>query len=780
MSRPGPPSWMERFSEREIEILRLITEGLSNREISQRLALSPETVKWYNKQLFSKLGVTSRARAAAAAAEYGLLKPPAPSTGDQQAVRKSNLPAQVTSYVGRTREIAEVKQLLRSSRLVVLTGAGGTGKTRLALQVAGDLQGRYREGIWLVELATISQPDLVADAISRVFELHIPGDASLVDGLRRFLAPKHVLLLLDNFEHLLAAAPLVGELLAAAPQLTVLATSRERLHVYGEQECSVQPLQLPELGPASSVERLIDNEAIDLFIQRARAAQPLLMLDDDQVSATARICVRLDGLPLAIELAASQARIYSPSVLAQRLEGSLQSLPSGPRDVPARQRTLRATLEWSHQLLQEDERTLFARLSVFRGGATLEGIDKVCRQGLQASTVEALTSLVEKNLVLTREPRDTELRFAMLETIREYATDRLLARGEADSTRRRHASYYADLADQAGHEFRGLRNQYWFPRLRSEHQNLQAALDWSLRGTDPAFGLRMAAALLDHWRYSGFAAAEGRRWADLALDRSENAPAEVRANLLRAVGSLSYVLSDLDRAQETLQQAERLYHSVGDEQGVAWCNTELAITRLQTQDQVQQGLELARESLATFRQLDDRPGMAFALNTLGELARLQGDHHAARRYYEECLDIVKETGERNREAMQYENLGIIAYHEGEFELAENLIKQGLTLFRQLGTGYGLATVLGSLAGPVAALGKPRRAAQLLGAADTHLESIGIDQQPADQPEIRLFVESVRRALSEEEFQSAWQAGQRMTIQEAVSYALSDAEGDEQP
>src|SRR3989304_5904925 len=262
MSRPGPPSWMERFSEREIEILRLLSEGLSNREISQQLALSPETVKWYNKQLFTKLGVTSRTRAAAAAAEYGLLEIPEARAADQGAVRRSNLPAQVTSYVGRRREIAEVKQLLKSSRLVVLTGAGGTGKTRLALQVAGELKGHHREGVWLVELATLSQPDLVADAISRVFELNIPGDASLVDGLKRFLAPKHVLLLLDNFEHLLGAAPLVGGLLDAAPLLTVLATSRERLHVYGEQECSVQPLQLPDLGQASSGKSLLDNEAV--------------------------------------------------------------------------------------------------------------------------------------------------------------------------------------------------------------------------------------------------------------------------------------------------------------------------------------------------------------------------------------------------------------------------------------------------------------------------------------------------------------------------------------
>ncbi len=777
MSRLGPPTWIERFSKREIEILRLIVEGLSNREISQQLALSPETVKWYNKQLFSKLGVTSRTRASAAAAEYGLLKEPEASESEPGSARRSNLPAQVTSYVGRTREIAEVKQLLKSSRLVVLTGAGGTGKTRLALQVAGELQGHYREDVWLAELATISQPDLVADAISRVFELNIPGDAPLVDVLKRFLSPKHLLLLLDNFEHLLGAAPLVGELLAAAPQLTVLATSRERLHVYGEQEYSVQPLQLPDLGPASPVERLIDNEAVDLFIQRARAAHPLLKLDGYQLSAIARICIRVDGLPLAIELAASQAKIYPPSVLAERLEGSLQALPSGPRNVPARQRTLRATLEWSHQLLQEDEQTLFARLSVFQGGATLEGIDRVCRQGLQTSTIQALASLVEKNLVLTREPRDTELRFAMLETIHEYATDRLVARGEVDSTRRRHASYYADLADQAGHEFRGLRNQYWFPRLRAENDNLRSALGWSLQGGEAILAVRMAAALRDHWHYNGLAA-EGLRWVELALERSVDIAPTVRAGALATAGDLSYTHNDLERARNLHEQALAIYQEAGDERQAAWCKASASMTYIRTPDEIRQGLALAHEALDKLRDLGDRPGTAWALNLLGELARVEGDFAAAKRYYEECLDVVKETGERNREAMQYENLGIIAYHEGDFELAQDLIKQGLTLFRQLGTGYGLATVLGSLAGPVAALGRPRRAAQLLGAADTHLESIGIDQQPADQPEIRLFLEAVRRGLSEDDFQSAWQAGQRMTIQEAVSYALSDAHDSE--
>jgi len=777
MSRPGPPTWMERFSERETEILRLMSDGLSNREIGDTLALSRETVKWYNKQIFSKLGVTSRTRAAAAAAEYGLLKWPEPPGMDQGVVRRSNLPAQVTSYVGRTREIAEVKQLLKTSRLVVLTGAGGTGKTRLALQVAGELQGHYREGVWLAELATISQAQLVAGAISRVFDLDVPGDAPLVDVLKRFLAPKHVLLLLDNLEHLLDAAPLVGELLAAAPQLTVMATSRERLHVYGEHEYSVQPLQLPDLGPTSSAESLIDNEAVDLFIQRARAARPTLILDRDQVSATARICVRLDGLPLAIELAASQARIYPPSVLAERLEGSLQALPSGPRDMPARQRTLRATLEWSHQMLREDEQTLFARLSVFRGGATLESIEQVCGHGLSGPAAEALSSLVEKNLVLVREPRHGDLRFAMLEIIREYAAEQSALRGEVERTHSLHAAYFTELAEQACREFRTSRNRYWMGRLRAENDNLRSALGWSLQGGETIFGVRMAAALRDHWHYNGFAA-EGRRWADLALEHSAGVADTVRAGALATAGDLAYMHSDLERARTLHGQALTLYREAGNERQVAWCMASGSVTYMRSSDEIRQGLALAQEALNRFHELGDRPGTAWALNLLGELARMDGDFAAAKRYYEECLETVKETGESVREAIQYENLGVVAYHQSEPELAARLIKQGLALFRELGTTYGRATALGSLAGPMAALGQHRRAALLLGASAAQMELIGVDQQPADQPEIRLFRESVSRALSEDDFQTAWQAGRRMTIQEAVSYALSEPEAND--
>jgi len=762
---------MERFSEREIEILRLMTEGLSNREISQRLALSPETIKWYNKQLFSKLGVSSRARAAAAATEYGLLNSPGPSAAQEGVIRRSNLPAQLNSYVGRTREISELKELLRSSRLVVLTGAGGTGKTRLALQIAAELQGNYREGAWLAELATLNEPGLVPDVISRVFDLNLPGDASLVDGLKRFLAPKHVLLLLDNFEHLLGAAPLIGELLAAAPQLTVLATSREPTRIYGEHVYPVEPLPLPSEEEAGHTEQLLANESVALFVQRARAARPSLRFDSPQVAAAARICHRLDGLPLAIELAASVTDVFAPSVLAERLAHDLWSLPDGRRDAPARHATLQAAIDWSYRLLDPDEQAGFRRLSVFRGGATLEGIEAVCRRGRSTETVRLVTSLVGKNFLQPREDHG-EPRFTMLETVREFAAAHLESERETEVVRLSHAAYFAELSERADREFRGPRNAYWMRRLRSEHQNFAAALDWSLHGPEPSYGLRLAASLDDHWYYNGFFT-EGRHWTDLAEQRSEAAPAIVRARLLRSIGNLGYARGDLGRSRASLEAAVELYRAQSDERGTAWCLASLALTGLASEGGRRQGVEWAELALEIFRRSQDRPGEADALNILGELARVQGDDDRARRYYEECLNLVQQTGETVREGMQYENLGVLAYRRGDYQLSRDLIRRGMTLSLNLGTNYGLASHLATLAGPVAALGQPRKAARLLGAANTHLQALGLDQQPADQPDLRRFLQAVLQALGEDEFQAEWDRGQAMTLQEAVDWALSD-------
>lgn len=777
MPRARPLPWVEPLSQRELEILRLMAEGLSNREVGDRLALSAETVKWYNKQLFSKLGVPSRSGAVAIADEYGLLETPGlPAEGRP---RRDNLPAPLTSYVPRPREAAEIKRHLKTSRLVMLTGAGGTGKTRLALEVATELVGSYRDGVWWVELAPVGHADSVASALCRVFGLQASGDSIPRDTLKHFLERRHLLLVLDNFEHLLEAGPWLGELLSQAPQLAALVTSREPLHIYGEQELTVGPLPLPTEAHFASVEQLLANEAVDLFFQRARAVRPSLHVSLEQAAAAARICTRLDGLPLAIELAASQTDMFPPTMLAERIARDPWSLPSGPRDVPRRHRSLQAAIDWSYELLDEDEKVAFRRLSVFRSGAALESFEAVCRQDLPGDSVALLAALVRKNLVKAREDPPGHPRFTMLETIREYAAAHLNHQGETDAVRRAHASHFADLAEQADREFRGARNRYWLQRLRSEHQNFEAALEWSLTGAEKSYGLRTAAFLDDHWYYNGFLT-DGRRWTDLAERHGESAPTRVRARLFRAIGNLAYALDDQERSRTYFQKASEIYDETGDEMGVAWCQAFFALGDLDSDEGIRQGSQMARRALETFQRAGNNPGRAFALNVLGELARLQGDDELARSYYEECLALTRETGEAIREAMQYENLGILAYRRGEFEPSRRLILRGLALSRQLGSTYGLASHLATLAGPVAALGRPREAARLLGAANAHLQALGTDQQPADQPDIRRFLESVVQSLGEDEFEAEWQIGQAMTLDEAVDWALEGETGGETP
>jgi predicted ATPase/DNA-binding CsgD family transcriptional regulator len=769
-------TWIEPLNPREIEILNLISEGLSNREISKQLHLSPETVKWYNKQMYSKLGVNSRSQAVNIAKQNDLLNEGRPPSEEVEQVR-SNLPAQLTSFIGRADEVAEVKTLLKSSRLVVLTGPGGTGKTRLALQVSGELIPAFRDGVWLVQLASLRDPALVPNSISQALNLNPLGDSSLVDFLKHYLRRKHLLLVMDNFEHLLEAAPLLGELLAAAPQLTVLATSRERLRVYGEQEYPVRPLRLPDHERRESPEKLLGYEAVDLFIQRARYAQPRLEISEKHLPAVARICLRLDGLPLALELAASQVKIYPLPVLADRLDESLGALPEGPRDLPERQRTLRGTIAWSENLLNPDEKILFARLSIFGGGGSLEAVEAVCGHGLNLKTFQMLSSLVDKNLVLAREDQEGELRFSMLETIRGYARERLTLIDETWEMNRRHAAYFADMAERAGKEFRTIRQAYWFPRLRAEQDNLRAALDWSLSGEALDYGMRMAASLGDHWYYNGFAV-EGRRWTDLAIEKADQASPALLAGVLRTAGNLTYNLNDLSRGKDLLQRAIDLYQQVGDEDGAAWAATFLGAMGVHSEGEIHIYTQYLMQSLETFRKIGDQPGIAQALNILGELARVSGDYSSARTYYEECLEIVKQTGEVIREAIQYENLGLIAYHEDQHQLAEKLIRQAVSKFRDLNTNYGMATSLTTLAGPAAKLGYPRRGARLLGAADAEMESLGISQQPADQIEVKMFLLDVHLALGPDEFQKAWEEGQAMSIQEAVEYALSQYGEDE--
>ena len=535
----SPP--IEPVSEREKEILRLLAEGLTNREIADRLYLSNETVKWYNKQIYGKLGVSNRTQAAAKAQEFGLQKDQQPESATRVARPKHNLPALLTSFVGRRREIDEISSLLEASRLLTLTGPAGTGKTRLALQVATQVVEDFADGVYLVELAPLKDPALVADTVARILGLTNATEQNITEALANYLGNKELLLVLDNFEHLLEAASLASDLLSAAPNLRVLTTSREALGLYGEQEYLVPPLGLPDLSDPVSPSSLTDHEAVALFMQRAQAVVPDFALTDEDAPGVAEICVRLDGLPLAIELAAARVKLFGPQALRNQIESRLTTLGDGPRGLPERQRTLRGAIDWSYELLDDAEKKLFTRLSVFQGGRTIEAVEEVCCDDLSINVLEGLASLLNKNLLRQEEGPEGEPRFTMLETIHEYALERLRDGGEAEDMHRRHAEYFTALAERAEPYMRGGREQMrWLWRLDADHDNLRAMYKWAIDSDVVELGLRLVGALGYFWWRQGHYS-EGQRWSARALEVIESASMAVRASVYSTAGRVFFL-----------------------------------------------------------------------------------------------------------------------------------------------------------------------------------------------------------------------------------------------
>jgi predicted ATPase/DNA-binding CsgD family transcriptional regulator len=537
--------WIEPFSSRELEVLQLLSDGLSNREIARKLYLAIDTIKWYNKQIFIKLGVSNRTQAAKKAAELKLLESEQIYLAQGKEHAAGNLPAQISSYVGRKREIDEIRELLRKNRLVTLTGVGGSGKTRLALKVAEKLQGNYPDGVWLVELANIREMSLVIPTIATVLGIAENTDTALIEVVKRNLSHKHMLLLTDNLEHLLDSASLISELLAAAPKLSVLGTSREHLHISGEQEYPVSPLNLPDPNSRLTGEELKNTEAVALFIKRAKAVKPSLSLDEETLQHLARICVRLDGLPLAIELCAPMVKVFPLSVIAERIENNLDSIPEGPRDLPVRQQTLVKTLQWSRDLLNEDEKRLFERLAIFSGGGTLDAIQAICADRISGNIGSLISALANKNLVLAQERRDGEIYFGMLETIRQYNQDRLKNQGQLEILSKLHAEYYAHLAQKTAPKLSGADQVRWLDMLEVEHDNLRAALDWCRTEVEAAeLGLNLSGSLELFWAVRGHFQ-EGRERLSAALSRpGALGRTELRAKALHAEAHLAYMQGD--------------------------------------------------------------------------------------------------------------------------------------------------------------------------------------------------------------------------------------------
>lgn len=685
----------------------------------------------------------------------------------------NNLPQQLTRFVGREREIVEIEQLLESHRLITIYGPGGAGKTRLALKVAENNLDRFSHGIFFVDLAPISDPLFVDRTIAETLSIRETASQPLFQSITNYLGEKNLLLVLDNFEQVIETAPLVSDLLSAAPALKVIVTSRQPLMISGEQEHPLPPMDVPDVAHLEDTETVSQYESVELFINRAQSVNPGFEISAGNAQVVAEICARLDGLPLAIELAAARIRTLSPAQLLSRLQTRLSELRTGMRDLPARQQTLNATIDWSYNLLSESEKELFTKLSVFQGGRTFEAAEAVCAPGLNIDVMDGMESLAGQSLLYIERGLDGEPRFMMLETIHAYARQKLNQHTAASHLKGLHADYFLDLVEQSEDEFRGSNQDYWSAKLNSEIDNLRTAMSWSFSAGDPQVGIRMAGALRDFWWFNG-KFGEGWNWTKTALEFIEQAAANYQAKLYKIASHMAYYyLGDYERGMEWADRALTLYRNLGDERNMGWAKIIMAFNLIGHQDGIIDGIKTSEEALHLFRKHEDLPGIIQSLTVIGELTRMQGDYERAEKVYLEALETNTETGDKYREALTLLNLAYVAHHNQDYQQEEDLIKQALKLKGEFRTPYFTALCLDALASPIGATGEPRRAAVILGATQALLDSMGIDRQAADQFEVDLVLDSVHEQLDDETFAQAWQVGQTMSPEQAIRFALGE-------
>jgi predicted ATPase len=684
----------------------------------------------------------------------------------------TNLPAQPTPLLGRERELMDVCNLLLRDevRLLTFTGAGGTGKTRLALQAAAELLEEFPSGVCFVALAPIREPALIVPSIARTLGLREGGSQPLQETLVEYLRDEQVLLVLDNFEQLRQASPVLSELLAACSGLKLLVTSRAPLRLSGEHLYPVPPLLLPDRERPPELRLLAEFEAVALFIARAQAVKPDFVLTRDNAAAVAEICHRLDGLPLAIELTAARTMLLSPQAMLERLGQRLQLLTGGARDLPARQRTLRSTIDWSHGLLAEGEQRLLARLAVFVGGRTLHAAQAVCNpdRDLGPDVLDGLATLVENNLLRQEAPTDGEPRFSMLETIHEYALERLRESGELAALRRRHAEYLLALAEEAEPQLVGPNQVVWLERLEREHENLRAALAWAVDAAPNELALRLTGALRIFWRVRGHLS-EGRRWLEAALARAEDESAGPRAKALYAASVLALRQGDYGPAKAWAQESLVLSRGLGDSRGAGRALQVLGSIAV-GERAYDEATRLFEESEALCRKIGDKSLLATTILDLGDVALNQAEYERATVLLEESLALFQELGDKDGTAIALYNLGSAALSEGRDERAVGLLSEGLALFGELGYKEGIAYCLEALAAATAAGASVVEAARLLGAADAASEAMGAALEPGERDRHERTKSMLRGELGEERFAQLWHEGRTMTLDEAVQYA----------
>ncbi|MGA3212260.1 MAG: tetratricopeptide repeat protein [Terriglobales bacterium] len=713
-----------------------------------------------------------------------------------------DLPTPRTSLIGREREVAAAAEfLLRPNvRLVSLTGAGGAGKTRLAIAVAAQSAPHFTGGVQFVGLASITQPDLVAIALAKSLDIKQVANRTIPQVISDGLQDSGpFLFVLDNFEQVLPAATVVAEVLAACPTLKVLVTSRECLRIYGEQEFPVAPLE--------------QDSAVRLFVQRATAVRPNFTVTGENSPAIREICSRLDGLPLAIELAAARTKLLSPNAILDRLQSRLQLLTGGALDLPERQQTLRNTIDWSHGLLNESEQKLFRRFAVFIGGCTLEAAEAICNTGrdLGIDLFDGVSSLVDKNLLQRADPLESEVRFTVLETIREYALERLVSSGEEAATRRAHAAFCLVLAEEGNPELSPAERDRWLARCDLEIDNFRSALDWLVGNQELDWGLRLCMALFRFWDMRE-RLIEGRARLEVILRLAGSGYANERAKVGIFLGALSTAQCDFPAAERFLEQSLSLYEQLDDRWGIATSLNALGVSARDRGDYpaAQTNFERSltcwrelpdrlaaarclhnlanvakvrgdysraqmalREATNIFQEVGDPTGAAWSINQQGDMAREQGDLGIARDCYEHALKAFRTVGDRWGSARSLADLGYVYCEQRDYEEAHAAHREALEVFSELGHKRGVARALEGFACLASARGQATHALKLAAAA-THLRRLISAPLPqAEQSKLDLHLSSAWASLGENEGKSAWTEGSAMSIESAIQYSLHE-------